>query len=249
MVTFLLVCLHLFLLIELLRLLGTATDEDRRRVVLSALSTLESKNKRIASTIGHHLLSEAIPVESHQTAGFIKSSSSHSLSSLMVNTGNATGGGSTTIAIAEGKSDFEEDDDNDERKLKSNLSFSGSSANIAMGSSGSAHRLPVVMDDYKDDLNDVYSNAANNGIYSGDKNSSSSSSSSIMGGHAMLKGDNVPGFSGNVKALAMTKAVGMGANAGSIGIGINRPMSARLRRPSLGAYLFFTHLFSFSSIP
>ena len=37
-------------LLELLRLLGTAKDEDRRRVVLGALSALESKSKCAASS-------------------------------------------------------------------------------------------------------------------------------------------------------------------------------------------------------
>ena len=208
-------------------------------MVLSALSALESKNKRNAS-IGH-LLGESMPVECHpNSTGFVKSSSSHTLSSLVGNQGSATGSGrSTTIAIAEGKSDFD-DENGDERNLKgiqnfsSSSSSSSSSGNISMGSSGSNHRLPVVMDDYKDDLIDVYSNTDNDEI-----NLSDRSSGSIIEGNPKHWRNGFDNLNGKIHSLSMTKAIGMGANAGSLGPGMNRPMSARLRRPSLGAIPLF----------
>ena len=204
-------------------------------MVLSALAALESKNKRIASV--SHLMSEAMPIETHPSAGFVKSLSSHSFSNLVSNTGGgASSSGNATIAIAEGKSAYGDDDDDDrvERKMKENPNFSSSSSNssgLTMGSSSSAHRLPVVMDDYKDDYNDVYSTSDKEEDYS------IGGSSSAIGSNAAYSSDRMEYRNGNVRTLAMTRAIGMGGGAGNIGLGINRPMSARLRRPSLGAYM------------
>ena len=214
--------------------------------MLSALSSLESKNKRVAS-LGHNFLTESMPVEAMSSgSGFVKSSSSHSLSSLAGNDSIISGSGSvsTTIAIAEGKADDGAEDEERGKKGSMPANFNNSSINMS-SSSSSANRLPVVMDDYKEtDLNDVYNGPDGGQDYKSNDSIISGSSKMMEGGNGIIN------LSGAVKTLSMTRAVGMGANAGGVGTGLNRPMSARLRRSSLGTFtrlLFFGLLMSLSS--
>ena len=213
--------------------------------MLSALSSLESKNKRVAS-LGHNFLTESMPVEAMSSgSGFVKSSSSHSLSSLAGNASSSGSGSvSTTIAIAEGKADDGAEDEERGKKGSMPANFNNSSINMS-SSSSSANRLPVVMDDYKEtDLNDVYNGPDGGQDYKSNDSIISGSSKMMEGGNGIIN------LSGAVKTLSMTRAVGMGANAGGVGTGLNRPMSARLRRSSLGTFtrlLFFGLLMSLSS--
>ena len=215
--------------------------------MLSALSSLESKNKRIAS-LGHNFLTESMPVEAMSSgSGFAKSSSSHSLSSLAGNASSSGSGSvSTTIAIAEGKADDGAEDEERGKKGSMPANFNNSSINMSSSSSSSsANRLPVVMDDYKEtDLNDVYNGPDGGQDYKSNDSIISGSSKMMEGGNGIIN------LSGAVKTLSMTRAVGMGANAGGVGTGLNRPMSARLRRSSLGTFtrlLLFGLLMSLSS--
>ena len=215
--------------------------------MLSALSSLESKNKRVAS-LGHNFLTESMPVEAMSSgSGFVKSSSSHSLSSLAGNDSIISGSGSvsTTIAIAEGKADDGAEDEERGKKGSMPANFNNSSINMSSSSSSSANRLPVVMDDYKEtDLNDVYNGPGGGQDYESNDGIIGASSKMMEGGNGIIN------LSGAVKTLSMTRAVGMGANAGGVGTGLNRPMSARLRRSSLGTFtrlLFFGLLMSLSS--